>query len=350
MKTNLSKIYMTEFDVIIIGASFAGLSVASKLKGNVLLIDKFNIGDFQVSACGAPNDIVKEIGCEDSILQVSNIFSFHVNKKRVDFYLERPYCTFDFKKFCKILSSRTNALFKIANVKRVEKKDYFIVDTNDGIFTSKILVDASGWKASAAKGLKPDYVHSDMLSFGIETEVPYKDKVFRFFYEPDFIKDGISWIFPCGDFSRFGVASYTGARRLNEKLDSFLSRYDLKCAEIHGGFFCYCLKEPVVQEIFVVGCAQGQTLPLTGEGIRRSIFYGRRLGAIIQKILDNEISFEKGVNEYTQLALNCSKEYLFLLRLQSRLLKTSEKKLELLAMILSHRLIFKFLERKYRSI
>ena len=119
------------------------------------------------------------------------------------------------------------------------------------------MVDASGWKASAARSLKTDYVHPDMLSFGIETEVPYKDEAFHFFYEPGFIKDGVSWIFPCGDFSRFGVASYTGSRKLNEKLDSFLARYDLKCAKIHGGFFCYCLKEPVVKGMFVVCCAQG---------------------------------------------------------------------------------------------
>ena len=348
--SDISKVDMEEFDVIIIGASFAGLAVASKLRGNILLIDRFNIGEFQISACGAPYDVVKEIGCEDSVLQVSNIFSFHVNKKRINFYLEKPYCTFDFKKFCQILASRTNALFKIENVKRVEKKDNFIVYTNERKFTSKILVDASGWKAAAAKSLKPDYVHSEMLSFGIETEVPYKDEAFHFFYEPDFLKEGISWIFPCGDFSRFGVASYTGARKLNQKLDSFLARYDLKCGEIHGGFFCYCLKEPVVEEMFVAGCAQGQTLPLTGEGIRRSLFYGRKLGAIIQKILDNEISLEKGVDEYTELALSKSKEYNLLLRLQYRLLKMSEKRVEILAKILSRRLIFKFLERKYRSI
>jgi len=341
---------ITEFDVIIIGASFAGLSVASKLKGNILLIDKCNIGDCQISACGTPVDVVKEIGCEDSILKVSNIFSFHVNKKRVDFYLEKPYCTFDFKKFCQILGSKTNAIFIKANVVRVEKNDKFVVHTNDRKFNSKILVDASGWEAAAVKSIKTDYVHSVMFSFGIETEAPYMATSFHFFYEHDFLKDGISWIFPCGEFSRFGVASYTGTRKLKEKLDSFLERYSLRCGKIHGGSFCYRFKEPFVEDIFVVGCAQGQTLPLTGEGIRRSIFYGIRLGAIIQRILDNEISFEKGVNEYTRLALNCSREYNFLFKLQNRFLKMSGNKLELLARILSNRLIFRMLERKYRSI
>ncbi|NIO48863.1 MAG: hypothetical protein GTN73_05420 [Candidatus Aminicenantes bacterium] len=347
---HFSKGNIEEFDVIIVGASFAGLSVASGLKGNILLIDRCNIGDCQISACGAPVDVVKEIGCEDSVLQASNIFSFHVNKKKIDFCLERPYCTFDFRKFCQIFASKTNAIFTKANVARVEKYDKFIVHTKDRKFNSKILVDASGWEASAVNSLKTDYVHSDMLSFGIETEAPYMATAFHFFYEPDFLKDGISWIFPCGEFSRFGVASYTGRRKLKEKLDSFLERYNLRCGKIHGGSFCYSFKEPVVEDIFVVGCAQGQTLPLTGEGIRRSIFYGVRLSAIIQRILTNEISFEKGVSEYTRLALNCSREYNFLFKFQERFLKMSKNRLEILARILSNRLIFRILERKYRSI
>jgi len=119
----VSKGNIAEFDVIIIGASFAGLSVASKLKGNILLIDRCNIGDCQISACGAPVDVVKEIGCADSILYVSNIFSLHINNKRIGFYFGRPYCTFDFKKFCQIFSSKTNAIFIKANVVRVEKND-----------------------------------------------------------------------------------------------------------------------------------------------------------------------------------------------------------------------------------
>ena len=75
---NISKLSIPEFDVIIIGASFAGLSVASKLKGNILLIDKCNIGNCQISACGTPVDVIEKIGCQDSILQITNIFSFHV--------------------------------------------------------------------------------------------------------------------------------------------------------------------------------------------------------------------------------------------------------------------------------
>jgi len=40
------------YDAIIVGASFAGLAVASRLRGNVLIIDKKDIGTGQTSACG----------------------------------------------------------------------------------------------------------------------------------------------------------------------------------------------------------------------------------------------------------------------------------------------------------
>ncbi|NOZ64563.1 MAG: hypothetical protein GXO71_06500 [Caldiserica bacterium] len=249
---------MKEYQVIIAGASFAGLSVASQLEGKVLLIDSADIGKRQISACGAPLDVIEGIGCKDSVLQVSHLFSLHVNGKEVNFYFKRPYCTFDYFQFCSQLYSKTNAQFLKATVQKVERNRLFVVHTSRGKFASRILVDATGWRACIAEYLKPGYVHRDMLSFGIETEVPYRESKFRFFYQPEFIKDGVSWIFPCGEFSRFGVASYKGERRLLSKLNAFLQEYHLKREKVHGGFFCYSLKKPVVDNVFIVGCAQGR--------------------------------------------------------------------------------------------
>jgi flavin-dependent dehydrogenase len=304
----------------------------------------------QTSACAAPYDVLKDIGCGDSVLQLTSIFSFHINRKRIDFHFKKPYCTFDFAKFCSQLNSRNKAKFLKANIIKVERDNLFTIYTSKGIFSTKILVDATGWQAAIAERLREGYVDRDMLSFGIETEVPYNCKNFHFFYEPNFIKDGISWIFPCGEFSRFGVASYTGARRLTEKLDSFLGRFNLRRQKVHGGFFCYCLKDPIVKDIFVVGCAQGQTLPVTGEGIRRCINYGVRCGKIIQKILKGDIGLKEAMAEYSRLALEAKRAYNFLLNAQDRLLKTSERKIAILARIISNRLIFRFLERRYRRI
>ena len=57
-----------KYDAIIVGASFAGLTVASRLRGNVLLIDKKEIGTGQTSACGTLLNVPQELECMDSVL------------------------------------------------------------------------------------------------------------------------------------------------------------------------------------------------------------------------------------------------------------------------------------------
>ncbi|TFG72723.1 MAG: FAD-binding oxidoreductase, partial [Solirubrobacterales bacterium] len=47
------------WDVVICGASFAGLTVARELAGSgarVLIVDRYEIGERQTSACGAPTE------------------------------------------------------------------------------------------------------------------------------------------------------------------------------------------------------------------------------------------------------------------------------------------------------
>src|ERR1043165_2739223 len=61
-----------DFDVLICGASFAGLAVARELTGSgarVLMIDRYEIGERQTSACAAPTDWLVALGLQDSIRQ-----------------------------------------------------------------------------------------------------------------------------------------------------------------------------------------------------------------------------------------------------------------------------------------
>lgn len=42
-----------DYDAIVVGASFAGLAVARRLQGRVLLLDRHEVGEVQTSACGS---------------------------------------------------------------------------------------------------------------------------------------------------------------------------------------------------------------------------------------------------------------------------------------------------------
>src|SRR5436305_12566773 len=74
-----------DFDVLICGASFAGLAVARELTGSgarVLMIDRYEVGERQTSACAAPTDWLVALRLEDSIRQTFP-----------DLVLNRPHAT-----------------------------------------------------------------------------------------------------------------------------------------------------------------------------------------------------------------------------------------------------------------
>src|SRR3954468_5066587 len=58
-----------EFDVLICGASFAGLAVARELRdtgARVLIVVRYEVGERQTSACAAPTDWLRNLGLEAS--------------------------------------------------------------------------------------------------------------------------------------------------------------------------------------------------------------------------------------------------------------------------------------------
>src|SRR5918996_6470064 len=68
-------------DVLICGASFAGLAVARELRAsgaNVLVLDRYEIGERQTSACAAPTEWLLNLGLERSIRQTFGDLVFHV--------------------------------------------------------------------------------------------------------------------------------------------------------------------------------------------------------------------------------------------------------------------------------
>ncbi len=340
---------MEKYDVIIAGASFAGLAVASKIKNKrVLLIDKKEIGTHVRSACGTTIKIIKKINCEKSILQTFNKVCLHTKNKEIDIPLIEKFCTIDYNKFCKLFNKQNNAEFIKANIKATDGK---IIYTNEGNFNADIIVDCTGWQAVLASSLKKNYLKKNMLSFGIETEILYKkDNKLRFFVNPDIIENGAAWLFPAGNKARFGLGSYKGKTKLLGNLKKFVESYNLKIGKVHGGYFCYCLKKSIVKNIFVVGCAAGQTLPLTGEGIRRSINFGQLCGKIIQKILDKKISLKQGQKEFEKIVLEHQDEYELLLKIQNRLQKISNWKINLIAKLLSMKPLNRYVFKRYEKI
>src|SRR5215217_7644856 len=67
-------------DVLICGASFAGLAVARELRASgakVLVLDRYEIGERQTSACAAPTEWLVNLGLDGSIRQTFGSLVVH---------------------------------------------------------------------------------------------------------------------------------------------------------------------------------------------------------------------------------------------------------------------------------
>ena len=142
-----------------------------------------------------------------------------------------------------------------------------------------------------------------------------------FWYNPNLVPEGVAWFFPIGRASRIGVASYVGDGHLRPHLDIFLDSLGIARAAVHGGYFPWSFREPAVGNLFVVGDAAGQCLPLTGEGIRPAIYFGQACGQIIQEVIAGNVSLQGGLDEYRAFVLRRRGLYRLLGLLQRLLMR-----------------------------
>ena len=286
------------FDVVIAGASFSGLAAAQRIRGRVALIDKDPIGEGVTSACGAPVATVRAMGAEASIKQIHDHLVIHTERARAEWPLPEPFCTFDYKALCEIAFARIGAEFLHATVLG---RAGTIVRTSSGEIQGRLLIDATGWRATLAGGPASPYVNRRWMAFGIETEVEREfEPGLHFYFLPE-VRDGYAWAFPCDGGVRLGVLSYLGRSNLKGALDKFLDRFGVQKKEIHGGFLASGLRAPVEDGVFITGDAAGQCLPLTGEGIRTAVITGFACGDLMRKVLDGILRPDEAAAAYCRL-------------------------------------------------
>src|SRR4051795_10494578 len=143
-----------DFDVLICGASFAGLAVARELRGtgaNVLLLDRYEIGERQTSACAAPTEWLRNLGLEASIRQTFGSLLVHTPRVgHARWHLPWTFSTFDYQQLCALLWEQSgDAEFETA---KVSARTSSGVSTDRGEVTAPLIVDALGWRRVLGAG------------------------------------------------------------------------------------------------------------------------------------------------------------------------------------------------------
>ncbi len=338
----------TLYDVVIVGGSFAGLSVAMQLRGRrVLIIDQHPIGSHQMSSCGTPLPIARAVGAEEAILEEHPALVMHASGQEMSFPLRDPFVTFDYERFCRAMQEHTDADVWLARATALSGD---VVETTRGPVRGRFVVDAAGWRSQRGRSLQPAR-GARRFGYGLETEIPVRlglSPGLHFYFEKDLVPNGYAWAFPCGDTVRLGLGSFEEGLKLRPVLERFLERFGLGVGETRGGVLAIERSEPLADDLFVVGDAAGQCLPVTGEGIRAAIFHGIHCGRAIASALDGEFSPDEARALYREQVGGMDRFHERLMKMQAVVARVPEPLLAATGRIftrpaLTHRLMGKYL-------
>src|ERR1700731_3288132 len=104
-------------DVLICGASFAGLAVARELTGSgadVMIVDRYEIGERQTSACGIPTGWLRALALEESLQQTFGQLVVPPPHATVRYDLPWTFSTFDYRTLCGLLAEQGSFEFETA--------------------------------------------------------------------------------------------------------------------------------------------------------------------------------------------------------------------------------------------
>src|ERR687885_1066814 len=194
-----------DFDVLICGASFAGLAVARELRGSgarVLVVDRYEVGERQTSACAAPTEWLVKLGLEGSIRQTFGSLLVHTPSRSLRWELPFTFSTFDYRTLCAVLRAQGDAEFETA---KVDGRTGFTVDTDRGDLTAPLIVDALGWRRVLGRGYQPP---DAPLSRGLEVHPWGAGDEMEIWIDRGYVPAGYGWSFPAKEELRIGVGSF----------------------------------------------------------------------------------------------------------------------------------------------
>src|ERR1700732_1428518 len=93
-------------DVLVCGASFAGLAVARELAGSgarVLVVDRYEIGERQTSACAMPTVWLQAMQLDAAHRQSFDEIVVHTPFVTARWPLPWTFATFDYRELCALM-------------------------------------------------------------------------------------------------------------------------------------------------------------------------------------------------------------------------------------------------------
>jgi menaquinone-9 beta-reductase len=284
-----------DVDVLICGASFAGLAVARELSGSgarVLMIDRYEIGERQTSACGIPTEWLRVMDLMGSHRQTFGQLVVHTPHGTARLELPWTFSTFDYPELCTLLADQGDAQFETA---KVSGRTGNTVHTDRGDLTASVVVDGLGWRRVLGTGYQPP---DAPLSRGLEVHPWGAGDEMEIWIDRRYVPAGYGWSFPAGEELRIGVGSFDP--RFHVKDTTVLLAEDLERDPVRyqGNWIPHRLRDATQDGVFFVGDSAGHCLPLTAEGIRTALYFGIACGRELRGVVEGRQTVAQALTRY----------------------------------------------------
>ena len=311
-----------ERDVLICGASFAGLAIARELAGSgadVLIVDRYEIGERQTSACGIPTEWLQRLGLMDAERQRFDTLVMHTPHGTSRYRLPWTFSTFDYRELCQLLWRGCDASFETAKVNGraapANGDGMIAVETDRGTITSPLVVDALGWRRVLASG--DGYQPPDApLSRGLEVHPGGESEDLAIWIDRKYVPAGYGWSFPARDELRIGIGSFDPRFHVKDTTVELTHDLGKEPNEYQGNWIPHKIRPATEGGVFFAGDSAGHCLPLSAEGIRTALYFGMALGQELRGVVEGRQSREQAAESYASFHDTHEWKFEWMLRVQ----------------------------------
>ncbi len=305
-------------DVLVCGASFAGLAVARELAdtgARVMVVDRYEIGERQTSACGIPTSWLMALELDASLRQSFDALVVHTPHRTSHWRLPWSFSTFDYRELCALLWEQAQSPTLEFETATVTGRRGHTVETDRGELRAPLVVDGLGWRRvlSNAEPIQPPRAR---LSRGLEVHPPGKGRDMELWLDAGYVRAGYSWSFPAGDELRVGVGSFWPSHHVKEPTVRLADDLGLAARGYQGNWIPHQLRRAVEDGVFFVGDSAGHCLPLTAEGIRTALYFGLACGRELRAVLDGSRTREQALAHYAAFSDAHARKFRWLLAVQ----------------------------------
>jgi digeranylgeranylglycerophospholipid reductase len=303
-------------DVLICGGSFAGLAVARELAhtgAEVLMIDRYEIGERQTSACGIPTSWLQALDLMEAHQQTFDELVVHTPHATVRYRLPWTFSTFDYRTLCCLLAEQGSGFeFETA---AVERRDGQTVITDRGAIRAPLIVDGLGWRRVLGSG--PNIQPPDaLLSRGLEVHPLASGTEMEVWIDRSYVPAGYGWSFPAGEETRIGVGSFDPRFHVREPTQRLAKDLHADSVRYQGNWIPHALRDATEDSVFFVGDSAGHCLPLTAEGIRTALYFGLACGRELASVHAGHQTKAQALARYHAFSASHARPFRWMLRVQ----------------------------------